>query len=164
MTTVKNVKYKNDYTNEFFDTKEECIKSEREYLFSMKYTGIVVVFDDGKTGDITEVFDEKAINGLDVDRINAIIFPTAKTAREFVKNFKNYWASFDGSYPILFDYGICDDNEPDTLTFVPSIKTDDEDDYPFICMEKVKMIIHNFQQDLKLAENARKMLDKKADM
>ena len=160
MTTIETVKYQNDYTGEMFDDYEECFDSEAKFRFSEANTGIITVFDGGRAGDIIEAFDSRYVNGLNPDRVNAIIFPSAKTAHAFINNFKSYWYEVDGTNPEPFDSNVCDDNKPDTLIFVPSINADDENYPSFICAAEAKLIIHSFHQDMKLAEKAKRMVDK----
>lgn len=156
MTTIETIKYQNDYTGEMFDDYKECFDSETEFMFSKDSTGIIAVFDGGRVGDITEVFDNCTPSGLADDRINAIVFPSAKAAHYFISNFKSYWYDVNGTEPEPFDYSVCDDNSPDTLVFIPSINADDENYPAFICVAEAKLIIHNFSQDMKLAEKAKK--------
>ena len=156
MTTIETIKYQNDYTGEVFDNYEECFNSEAEFMFNKDSSGIIAVFDDGKTGNITEVFDSRTPSGLDTDRINAIIFPSAKVAHAFIDNFKSYWYEVDGTEPTPFDADVCNDGDPDTLIFVPSINADDENYPAFICVAEVKKIIRSFRQDMILAEMAKK--------
>lgn len=159
MTTIETVKYQNDYTGEMFDDYEECFNSEVKFMFSKDNTGIIAVLDDGRIGDIIEAFDSASVSGLNTDRVNAIIFPSAKTAHAFINNFKSYWYEVDGTNPEPFDSNVCDDNKPDTLIFVPSINADDENYPSFICAAEAKLIIHSFHQDMKLAEKAKRMVD-----
>ena len=157
MTTIKTVKYQNDYTGEMFDNHEECLDSEAKFLFSRDNTGIIAVLDGGRIGEIMEAFD----SGLDPDRVNAIIFPSAKKAHAFIDNFKSYWSEVNGSEPesLPFDPDVCNDNKPDTLIFIPSISADDENFFSFISAAEAKLIIHSFRQDMKLAEKAKRMVD-----
>lgn len=159
MTTIKTVKYQNDYTGEMFDNYEECFDSEAECMFSKEHTGIIAVLDGGKVGDITEVFDGRYVSGLNTDKVNAIIFPSAKTAHAFINNFKSYWYETDGTEPIPFDADICNDGDPDTLIFIPSINANDENYPSFICAAEAKLIVHSFRQDMELAEKAKRMVD-----
>lgn len=159
MTTIKTVKYQNDYTGEMFDDYEECFNSEVKFMFSKDNTGIIAVLDDGRIGDIIEAFDSASVSGLNTDRVNAITFPSAKVAHDFINNFKSYWFNTDGTEPKPFDPGICDDNNPDTLIFIPSINTDDENYPSFICAAEAKLIIHSFRQDMELAEKAKRVVD-----
>ena len=159
MTTIKTVKYQNDYTGEMFDNYEECFDSEAECMFSKEHTGIIAVLDGGKIGDITKVFDSRTPSGLDTDRINAIVFPSAESAYDFIDNFKSYWYEVDGTNPEPFDSNVCDDNKPDTLIFIPSINANDENYPSFICAAEAKLIISSFRQDMELAEKAKKMVD-----
>ena len=159
MTTIKTVKYQNDYTGEMFDNYEECFDSEAKFLFSRDNTGIIAVLDGGRTGDIIEAFDSRYVNGLNTDSINAIIFPSAKVAHAFIDNFKSYWYKVDGTEPEPFDPDVCDDNKPDTLIFIPSINADDENYPSFISAAEAKLIIHSFRQDMKFAEKAKRMVD-----
>ena len=156
MTTIETIKYQNDYTGEMFDDYKECFDSEAEFMFNKDSSGIIAVFDDGKTGNITEVFDSRTPSGLDTDRINAIIFPSEKAAHDFINNFKSYWYNVDGTEPTPFDADVCNDGDPDTLIFVPSINADDENYPAFICVAEVKKIIRSFRQDIILAEMAKK--------
>lgn len=159
MTTIKTVKYQNDYTGEMFDNYEECFDSEAKFMFSRANTGIIAVLDGGRIGDIIEAFDSRYINGLNTDKVNTIIFPSAEDVRDFIDNFKSYWSEVDGSEPEPFDPNVCDDNDPDTLIFVPSINANDENYPSFICAAEAKLIIHSFRQDMKLAEKAKRMVD-----
>lgn len=159
MTTIETVKYQNDYTGEMFDDYEECFNSEAKFLFSQDNTGIITVLDDGRIGDIIEAFDGDSVSGLNPDRVNAIIFPSAKTAHAFIDNFKSYWNEVDGSEPEPFDPNVCDDNKPDTLIFIPSINADDENYPSFISAAEAKLIIHSFRQDMKFAEKVKRMVD-----
>ena len=156
MTTIETIKYQNDYTGEVFDNYEECFNSEAEFMFNKDSSGIIAVFDDGKTGNIMKVFDSRTPSGLDTDRINAIIFPSKKAAHDFINNFKSYWSNVDGTEPTPFDVDVCNDGDPDTLIFVPSINADDENYPAFICVAEVKKIIRSFRQDMILAEMAKK--------
>lgn len=158
MTTIETIKYQNDYTGEMFDDYEECFDSEAKFLFSEANTGIIAVLDGGKIGDITEVFDSRTPSGLDTDRTNAIVFPSAESAYDFIDNFKSYWYEVDGTNPKPFDPNVCDDNKPDTLIFIPSINADDENYPSFISTAEAKLIIHSFRQDMKLAEKAKRMV------
>lgn len=159
MTTIETIKYQNDYTGEMFDDYEECFNSEAEFMFNKDSSGIIAVFDGGKIGNITEVFDDSSISSLDADRINAIIFPSAKSAVNFIDNFKRYWYEIDGTQPEPFNPGICKDEDPDTLIFMPSINADDGNYPAFICVAEAKMIINSFTQDMKFAEEAKRMVD-----
>ena len=159
MTTIETVKYQNDYTGEMFDDYEECFDSEAKFLFSRDNTGIIAVLDGGKVGDIIEVFDSRTSSGLDTDRIDAIVFPSAESAYDFIDNFKSYWNEVDGLDPELFDPYVCDDNDPDTLIFVPSINANDENYPSFICAAEAKLIISSFRQDMELAEKAKRIVD-----
>ena len=159
MTTIETVKYQNDYTGEMFDDYEECFDSEAKFLFSEANTGIIAVLDGGRTGDIIEAFDSNSVSGLNPDSINAIIFPSAKTARDFIDNFKSYWYEVDGTNPEPFDSNVCDDNKPDTLIFIPSINANDENYPSFICAAEAKLIINSFQQDMIFAEKVKRMVD-----
>ena len=161
MTTIKTVKYQNDYTGEMFDNYEECFDSEAKFLFSRDNTGIIAVFDNGKIGDISEVFSRETPSGLQSDRIDAIIFPSAGKAHAFIDNFKSYWNEVDGTEPEPFDPDVCNDDYPDTLIFIPSINANDENyPYPsFISAAEAKLIIHSIRQDIELAEKAKRMVD-----
>ena len=159
MTTIKTVKYQNDYTGEMFDSYEECFDSEAKFLFSKDNTGIITVLDGGRIGDIIEAFDSAFVSGLNPDRVNAIIFPSAKVAHTFIDNFKSYWNEVDGTEPEPFDPDVYDDNKPDTLIFIPSISANDENYPSFISAAEAKLIINSFQQDMKLAEKAKRMVD-----
>ena len=159
MTTIETVKYQNDYTGEMFDDYEECFNSEVKFLFSEANTGIITVFDGGRAGDIIEAFDSRYVNGLNPDRVNAIIFPSAKTAHAFIDNFKSYWNEVDGTEPEPFDPDACDDNYPDTLVFIPSINANDENYHSFICAAEAKLIMGSFRQDMELAEKAKRTVD-----
>lgn len=159
MTTIETVKYQNDYTGEMFDDYEECFDSEARFLFSEANTGIITVLDDGRIGDIIEAFHSAYVGGLNTDRVNAIIFPSAKVAHDFINNFKSYWYETDGTQPEPFDPDVCDDNGPDTLVFIPSINANDENCPSFISAAEAKLIIHSFRQDIELAEKAKRMVD-----
>lgn len=159
MTTIETIKYQNDYTGEMFDSYEECFDSEAEFMFSKDNSGIIAVFDNDRVGDIIEAFDSCTVSGLDPDMVNAIIFPSAKAAHEFINNFKSYWYKVNGTEPEPFDSSVCDDGFPDTLVFIPSINADDESCHSFICVSEAKLIIHSFCQDIKLAKKAKKMVD-----
>lgn len=159
MTTIETVKYQNDYTGEMFDGYKECFDSEAKFMFSRANTGIIAVLDGGRIGDIIEAFDSRYVNGLNTDKVNTIIFPSAEDARDFIDNFKSYRSEVDGSEPEPFDPNVCDDNDPDTLIFVPSINANDENYPSFICAAEAKLIIHSFRQDMKLAEKAKRMVD-----
>ena len=159
MTTIETVKYQNDYTGEMFDDYEECFDSEAKFLFSEANTGIITVLDGGRIGDIIEAFDGRYVSGLDPDKVNAIIFPSAETAHTFIDNFKSYWYEVDGSEPEPFDPDVCDDKYPDTLVFIPSINANDENSPSFISAAEAKLIIHSFRQDMELAEKAKRMVD-----
>lgn len=159
MTTIETIKYQNDYTGEVFDNYDECLDSEAKFMFSKDNTGIIAVLDNGRIGNITEVFDSFAPSGLDTDRINAIIFPSAKAAHDFINNFKSYWHKTDGTKPEPFDADVCNDDFPDTLIFIPSINADDENYPAFICVAEAKMIIHSFRRDMEFAGKAERMVD-----
>lgn len=159
MTTIETVKYQNDYTGDLFDNYKECFDSEAKFLFSEANTGIITVLDGGKMRDIIEAFDSRYVNSLNTDSINAIIFPSAKTAHAFIDNFKSYWNEVDGTDPEPFNPYVCDDNDPDTLIFVPSINANDENYPSFICAAEAKLIIHSFRQDMELAKKAKRMVD-----
>lgn len=159
MTTIETVKYQNDYTGEMFDDYEECFNSEAKFLFSEANTGIITVLDDGRIGDIIEAFDSRFVSGLNPDKVNAIIFPSAKVAHAFIDNFKSYWYEVDETEPEPFDPDVCNDDYPDTLIFIPSINANDENYPSFISAAEAKLIIHNFRQDMKLAEKAKRMVD-----
>ena len=159
MTTIETVKYQNDYTGEMFDDYEECFNSEVKFMFSKDNTGIIAVLDDGRIGDIIEAFDSASVSGLNTNRVNAITFPSAKAAHDFINNFKSYWYNTDGTEPKPFDSDICDDNKPDTLVFIPSINADDENYPSFISAAEAKLIINSFLQDMKLAEKTKRMVD-----
>lgn len=160
MTTIETIKYQNDYTGEMFDTYKECFDSEAKFMFSRANTGIIAVLDGGRIGDIIEAFDSRYVGGLNHDSVNAIIFPSAETAHAFIDNFKSYWYEVDRTNPEPFDSNVCDDNRPDTLVFIPSINADDRNYPSFISMAEVKLIINSFRQDMKLAEKAKRMVDK----
>lgn len=159
MTTIETVKYQNDYTGEMFDDYEECFSSEAKFLFSEANTGIITVFDGGRAGDIIEAFDSDFVHGLDSDIVNAIIFPSAKTAHTFIDNFKSYWYEVNGTEPEPFDPDVCNDNYPDTLVFIPSINAYDENYPSFISAAEAKLIMSSFRQDMELAEKAKGMVD-----
>ena len=159
MTTIETVKYQNDYTSEMFDDYEECFDSEAKFMFNKDNTGIIAVLDDGRIGDIIEAFDSASVSGLNTNRVNAITFPSAKAAHDFINNFKSYWYNTDGTEPKPFDPDICDDNKPDTLVFIPSINADDENYPSFISAAEAKLIINSFLQDMKLAEKTKRMVD-----
>lgn len=161
MTTIETVKYQNDYTGDLFDNYKECFDSEAKFLFSEANTGIITVLDGGKMRDIIEAFDSRYVNGLNTDSINAIIFPSAKVAHNFIDNFKSYWSEVDRYEPesLPFDPDVCDDNCPDTLIFIPSINANDENYPSFISAAEAKLIISSFRQDMELAEKAKKMVD-----
>lgn len=159
MTTIETVKYQNDYTGKMFDDYDECFDSEAECMFSKEHTGIIAVFEGGKVGDIIEAFDSDTVSGLDPNKINAIIFPAAKAAHDFIDNFKSYWQEVDGSEPEPFNANICNDDIPDTLIFIPSINADDENYPSFISAAEAKLIINNFQQNMIFAEKAKRMVD-----
>ena len=158
MTTIETIKYQNDYTGEMFDDYKECFDSEAKFMFSRANTGIIAVLDGGRIGDIIEAFDVDSVSGLDTDRVNAIIFPSAKVAHDFINNFKSYWHKINGTEPEPFNPDVCDDNWPYTLIFIPSIYTDDENYSSFICAAEAKLIIATFLQDMKLAEKAEEWL------
>ena len=160
MTTIETVKYQNDYTGEMFDDYEECFNSEVKFMFSKDNTSIIAVLDDGRIGDIIEAFDSASVSGLNTNRVNAITFPSAKAAHDFINNFKSYWYNTDGTEPKPFDPDICDDNKPDTLVFIPSINANDENCPSFISAAEAKLIISSFRQDMELAEKAKRMVDK----
>ena len=160
MTTIETVKYQNDYTSEMFDDYEECFDSEAKFMFNKDNTGIIAVLDDGRIGDIIEAFDSASVSGLNTNRVNAITFPSAKAAHDFINNFKSYWYNTDGTEPKPFDPDICDDNKPDTLVFIPSINANDENCPSFISAAEAKLIISSFRQDMELAEKAKRMVDK----
>lgn len=160
MTTIETVKYQNDYTGEMFDNYEECFDSEAECMFSKEHTGIIAVLDDGRIGDIIEAFDGRTPSGLDTDRIDAIVFPSAETAHSFINNFKSYWYEKDGSEPEPFDPDACDNNYPDTLVFIPSINANDENYHSFITAAEAKLLIGYFRQNVELAEKAKRRIDK----
>lgn len=155
MTIIETIKYQNDYTGEMFDDFEVCFDSEAEFKFSKENTGIITVFDGDRIGDIFEAFDCCTASGLSPDRVNAIIFPSAKAAHNFIDNFKSYWYEVNGTEPEPFNPNVCDDNKPDTLIFIPSIDPTDK----FICAAEAKLIIHSFCQDIKLAKKAKRMVD-----
>ena len=159
MTTIKTVKYQNDYTGEMFDDYDECFDSEAKFMFSKDDTGIIAVLDGGRVGDIIEAFDSDSVSGLNTDIVNAIIFPSAEVAHDFIDNFKSYWQEVDGTDPEPFNPYICDDNDPDTLIFVPSINANDENHPSFISAAEAKLIINSFQQDMELAEKAKRRVD-----
>ena len=159
MTTIETIKYQNDYTGEVFDDYKECFDSEAKFMFSRANTGIIAVLDGGRIGDIIEAFDSFYVSGLNTDRVNAIIFPSAKVAHAFINNFKSYWYEKDGSEPEPFDPDACDDNYPDTLVFIPSINANDENYHSFITAAEAKLIIGYFRQDMELAEKAKKIVD-----
>lgn len=159
MTTIKTVKYQNDYTGEMFDDYKECFDSETRFLFSRENTGIIAVLDGGRIGDIIEAFDGDSVSCLDSRIVNAIIFPSAKTAHAFIDNFKSYWNEVDEIDPEPFNPYVCDDNDPDTLIFVPSINANDENYHSFITAAEAKRIIRSFCQDIELAEKAKRMVD-----
>lgn len=159
MTTIETIKYQNDYTGEMFDDYEECFDSEAECMFSKEHTGIIAVLDDGRIGDIIEAFDHCTVSGLDPNMINAIIFPSAKAAHDFINNFKSYWYEVNGTKPEPFDADVCNDDNPDTLVFIPSINANDEDYPSFISAEEAKLVINSFRQDMKFAEKAKRMVD-----
>ena len=159
MTTIETVKYQNDYTSEMFDDYEECFDSEAKFMFNKDNTGIIAVLDDGRIGDIIEAFDSASVSGLNTNRVNAITFPSAKAAHDFINNFKSYWYNTDGTEPKPFDPDICDDNKPDTLVFIPSINANDENCPSFISAAEAKLIISSFRQDMELAEKAKRMVD-----
>lgn len=162
MTTIEITKYQNDYTGEMFDDYDECFNSEAEFMFSKDSSGIIAVFDGGKIGNITEVFDDSSFSGLDADRINAIIFPSAESAVNFINNFKRYWYEIDGSQPEPFNPGICKDADPNTFIFIPSIDTEGRDHHSFISVVEAELIIKSFRADIKFAENAKKGVDNAA--
>ena len=159
MTTIKTVKYQNDYTGEMFDDYEECFNSEAKFLFSEASTGIITVLNGDRIGNIIEAFDGDSVSGLNPDSVNAIIFPSAETAHNFIDHFKSYWYEVDGTEPEPFDPSVCDDNKPDTLIFIPSINANDENYHSFITAAEAKRIIHSFRQDMELAEKAKRMVD-----
>ena len=159
MTTIETIKYQNDYTGEMFDDYEECFDSEAKFLFSKANTGIITVFDGGRIGDIIEAFHSAYVGGLNTDSVNAIIFPSAKVAHAFINNFKSYWYEVDGTEREPFDPDVCDDNNPDTLIFIPSINANDENYPSFICAAEAKLIMGSFRQDMELAEKAKRMVD-----
>lgn len=159
MTTIEIIKYQNDYTGEVFDDYEECFDSEANFMFSKDDTGIIAVLYGGRIGDIIEVFDDSSISGLDADRINAIIFPSAESAVNFIDNFKRYWYEIDGSQPEPFNPDICKAEDPNTFIFIPSIDTEDRDHHSFISVVEAELIIKSFRADIKFAENAKKGVD-----
>ena len=159
MTTIETVKYQNDYMGEMFDDYEECFDSEAKFMFSKDNTGIITVLYDGRIGDIIEAFDSFYVSGLNTDRVNAIIFPSAKTAHAFIDNFKSYWSEVDGTEREPFDPDVCNDDYPDTLVFIPSINVNDENYPSFISTAEAKLIINSFLQDMKLAVKAKRMVD-----
>lgn len=159
MTTIETIKYQNDYTGEVFDNYEECFNSETNFMFNKDNSGVIAVFDNGRIGNITEVFDKCTPSGLDAYRINAIICSSAKAAHDFINNFKSYWYEVNGTNPEPFDADVCNDGNPDTLIFIPSINADDENYPAFICVAEAKMIIHSFRRDMKFAEKAKRMVD-----
>lgn len=159
MTTIKTVKYQNDYTGEMFDNYEECFDSEARFLFSRDNTGIIAVLDGGRIGDILEAFDGRYVSGLNTDKVNTIIFHSAEDAHNFIDNFKFYWSEVNGSEPEPFDPDVCDDKYPDTLIFIPSINANDENYPSFISAAEADLIIRSFCQDLELAEKAKRMID-----
>ena len=159
MTTIETVKYQNDYTGEMFDDYEECFNSEVKFMFSKDNTGIIAVLDGGRIGDIIEAFDSASVSGLNPDRVNAIIFPSTKTAHDFINNFKSYWYNTDGTEPKPFDPDVCDDKYPDTLIFIPSINANDENYPSFISAAEANLIIRSFRQDMELAEKAKRTVD-----
>lgn len=159
MTTIETIKYQNDYTGEMFDTYKECFDSEAKFMFSRANTGIIAVLDGGRIGDIIEAFDSRYVSGLNPDSVNAIIFPSAKVAHAFINNFKSYWYEVNETEPEPFNPDVCDDNKPDTLIFIPSINSNDENYPSFICAAEAKRIIHSFRQDIKLAEKSKRMVD-----
>ena len=159
MTTIETVKYQNDYTGEMFDDYKECFDSEAKFLFNRDNTGIIAVLDGGRIGDIIEAFDGRYVSGLNTDKVNTIIFPSAEDAHDFIDNFKSYWSEVNGSKPEPFDPNVCDDSYPDTLVFIPSINADDENGPSFICAAEAKLIISSFRQDMELAEKAKRTVD-----
>lgn len=159
MTTIETITYQNDYTGEVFDNYEECFNSEANFMFNKDNSGVIAVFDGSKIGNITEVFDSRTPSGLDTDRINAIIFPSAKAAHAFINNFKSYWYETDGTEPEPFDADACNDDNPDTLIFIPSINADDENGPSFITAAEAKLLIGYFRQKVELAEKAKRMVD-----
>lgn len=162
MTTIETVKYQNDYTGEMFDDYEECFNSETEFLFSKDSSGIIAVLEGGRIGDIIEAFDSDTVSGLDADRINAIIFPSAESAVNFINNFKRYWYEIDGTQPEPFNPGICKDEDPNTFIFIPSIETKDRYYHSFISVAEAELIIKSFRANIKFAENAKKGVDNAA--
>ena len=159
MTTIETVQYQNDYTGKMFDDYEECFNSEAKFMFSRANTGIIAVLDGGRVGDIIEAFDSRYVNGLNIDSINAIIFPSAKVAHAFINNFKSFCYEKDGSEPEPFNPDACDDNYPDTLVFIPSINANDENYHSFITAAEAKLLIGYFRQNVELAEKAKRMVD-----
>ena len=159
MTTIETIKYQNDYTGEMFDDYKECFNSETRFMFSRENTGIIAVLDGGRIGDIIEAFDGDSVSCLDSRIVNAIIFPSAKTAHAFINNFKSYWCEKDGSEPEPFNPDACNDNYPDTLVFIPSINANDENYHSFITAAEAKLLIGYFRQNVKLAEKAKRMVD-----
>lgn len=155
MTTIETIKYQNDYTGEIFDDYEECFDSEANFMFNKDNSGIIAVLDGGRIGNIIEVFNTRTPSGLDTDRINAIIFSSAKAAHDFINIFKSYWHEIDGTGPEPFDADVCNDDNPDTLIFIPSINANDENYPAFICAAEAKLIINSFRQDMIFAEKAR---------
>ena len=160
MTTIETIKYQNDYTGDLFDDYKECFDSEAKFMFSRANTDIIAVLDGDRIGDIIEAFDSASVNGLNPDRVNAIIFPSAKVAHAFINNFKSYWYEKDGSEPEPFDPDACDDNYPDTLVFIPSINANDENYHSFITAAEAKLLIGYFRQNVELAEKAKRRIDK----
>lgn len=159
MTTIEITKYKNDYTGEMFDDYEECFDSEAEFMFNKDSSGIIAVFDGGRIGNITEVFDDSSFSGLDANRINAIIFPSAESAVNFINNFKCYWCEIDGTRPEPFNPYVCKDEDPNTFIFIPSIDTDDREHHSFISVAEAEVIIKSFKANIKFVENAKKGVD-----
>lgn len=159
MTTIETVKYQNDYTGEMFDDYEECFDSEAEFMFSRANTGIITVFDGGRVGDIIEAFDSYFIHGLNSDIVNAVIFPSAKVAHDFLDHFKSHWYEVDGTERRPFDPNVCNDNYSDTLVFIPSINVNDENYPSFISVAEAKLIMGSFRQCMELAEKAKRMVD-----
>lgn len=88
------------------------------------------------------------------------MFPSAKAAHDFINNFKSYWYEVNGTKPEPFDANVCNDGNPDTLVFIPSINADDENYPSFISTAEAKLIINSFRQDMKFAEKAKRMVDK----
>ena len=160
MTTIETAKYQNNYTGEMFDDYKECFDSEARFMFSKDNTGITAVLEGGRIGDIIEAFDSDFVHGLDFDIVNAIIFPSAEVAHNFIDNFKSYWYEVDGTEPEPFDPDVCNDSYPDTLVFIPSINANDENCPSFISAAEAKLIISSFRQDMELAEKAKRMVDK----